>query len=73
MLLFCVTMAVGLLALAVHFGGSRSAVGDSLCGNAYGIYLLHYPIVLWIQYGLLRRAARTGRVKGCWRWPRALP
>ena len=54
MLLFCVTMAVGLLALAVRFGHSRSTVGDSLCGNAYGIYLLHYPIVLWIQYKLLR-------------------
>jgi len=53
MLLFCVTMAVGLLALAVRFGHRRSAVGDSLCGNAYGIYLLHYPILLWIQYELL--------------------
>ena len=54
MLLFCVTMAVGLLAVAVHFGRRRSAVGDSLGANAYGIYLLHYPIVLWIQYELLR-------------------
>ena len=54
MLLFCVAMAAGLLALAVHFGRQRSAVGDSLGANAYGIYLLHYPIVLWIQYGLLR-------------------
>jgi len=54
MLLFCVAMAFGLLSLAVHFGRRRSAVGDSLGANAYGIYLLHYPIVLWIQYGLLR-------------------
>jgi glucans biosynthesis protein C len=53
MLLFCVAMAVGLLALAVHFGRRRSAVGDSLGANTYGIYLLHYPIVLWIQYELL--------------------
>ncbi len=53
MLLFCVAMAFGLLALAVHFGRRRSAVGDSLGANAYGIYLLHYPIVLWIQYKLL--------------------
>ena len=53
MLLFCVAMAVGLLALAVHFGQRRSAVGDSLGANAYSIYLLHYPIVLWIQYELL--------------------
>lgn len=54
MLLFCVAMAFGLLSLAVHFGHRRSAVGDSLGANAYGIYLLHYPIVLWIQYELLR-------------------
>jgi peptidoglycan/LPS O-acetylase OafA/YrhL len=54
MLIFCVAMAVGLLAFAVHFGRRRSAVGDSLGANAYGIYLLHYPIVLWIQYELLR-------------------
>lgn len=53
MLLFCVTMAVGLLALAIHVGRRRSVVGDSLGANAYGIYLLHYPIVLWIQYELL--------------------
>jgi membrane-bound acyltransferase YfiQ involved in biofilm formation len=53
MLLFCVTMAVGLLALAVHFGRQRSSIGDSLSANAYGIYLVHYPIVLWIQYELL--------------------
>lgn len=53
MLLFCVAMALGLLALAVRFGQRRSAVGDSLGANAYGIYLVHYPIVLWIQYHLL--------------------
>jgi peptidoglycan/LPS O-acetylase OafA/YrhL len=53
MLLFCVAMAVGLLALAVQFGRRCSAVGDSLGANAYGIYLLHYPILLWIQYELL--------------------
>ena len=53
MLLFCVAMAAGLLAVAIHFGRRRSAVGDSLGANAYGIYLLHYPIVLWIQYELL--------------------
>jgi peptidoglycan/LPS O-acetylase OafA/YrhL len=54
MLLFCVAMAVGLVALAVSCGCRRGTVGDSLGANAYGIYLLHYPIVLWIQYGLLR-------------------
>jgi peptidoglycan/LPS O-acetylase OafA/YrhL len=54
LLLFATTMAAGLLALAVHLGRRRSAAGDSLCANAYGIYLLHWPIVLWLQYALLR-------------------
>ena len=54
LLLFATTMAAGLLALAVHLGRRRSAAGDSLSANAYGIYLLHWPIVLWLQYALLR-------------------
>lgn len=54
LVVFSAAMAAGLLALAVRFGCRRSAVGDSLGGNAYGIYLLHYPIVLWIQYALVR-------------------
>jgi surface polysaccharide O-acyltransferase-like enzyme len=29
------------------------ALGDSLAVNAYGIYLLHYPAVTWLQYALL--------------------
>jgi surface polysaccharide O-acyltransferase-like enzyme len=28
-------------------------LGDSLAANAYGIYLLHYAAVLWMQYALL--------------------
>lgn len=31
----------------------RSALADSLSTNAYGIYLTHYPFVLWLQYALL--------------------
>lgn len=54
LVVFSAAMAAGLLALAVHFGSRQSAVGDSLGANAYGIYLLHYPIVLWLQYALLR-------------------
>lgn len=26
---------------------------DSLSANAYGIYLVHYVIVVWLQYALL--------------------
>jgi len=54
MLLFSAAAAAGLLAFAVRFGAHQTAVGRSLGANAYGIYLAHYPIVLWIQYALLQ-------------------
>jgi membrane-bound acyltransferase YfiQ involved in biofilm formation len=61
MLLFATTMAAGLLALAVHLGRRRSVTGDSLSANAYGIYLMHWPIVLWLQFALLR--VRLGAIE----------
>jgi peptidoglycan/LPS O-acetylase OafA/YrhL len=36
---------------------------DSLSANAYGIYLVHYVIVLWVQYAALRWSA-SAVVKG---------
>jgi peptidoglycan/LPS O-acetylase OafA/YrhL len=30
-----------------------SAILDSLRDNAYGMYLVHYAIVTWVQYALL--------------------
>jgi len=38
-------------------------IGDSLAANAYGMYLIHYPCVSWLQYFLLG-AAFSGAVKG---------
>ena len=29
---------------------------DSLSSNAFGIYVLHYPFVVWLQYALLGAA-----------------
>jgi surface polysaccharide O-acyltransferase-like enzyme len=54
MVLFATAMAAGLLAVAVHLGRRRSPLGDSLSANAYGIYLVHWPIVLWLQFAFLR-------------------
>jgi hypothetical protein len=31
----------------------RLATLDSLSGNAYGMYLIHYAFVVWLQYLLL--------------------
>lgn len=61
MVLFATAMAAALLAVAVHLGRRRSPLGDSLSANAYGIYLVHWPIVLWLQFALLR--LRLGAVE----------
>lgn len=55
---FCAAASFGLLALFLRFGGGRSAAWDSLAANSFAIYLLHYPLVTWTQYGLL--ATRAG-------------
>jgi len=60
MLSFCVPMAFGLLAVAVRFGAQHNAVGDNLGANAYGIYLLHYPIVLLDPVRAAAAVARSG-------------
>lgn len=41
------------LALCLRFGRKRRRALDSLSANAYGIYLLHYVVVVWLQYALL--------------------
>jgi peptidoglycan/LPS O-acetylase OafA/YrhL len=53
MVVFATAMAAGLLALAVRFGRRHTAIGDNLSANAYGIYVLHWPIVLWLQLALV--------------------
>jgi surface polysaccharide O-acyltransferase-like enzyme len=41
------------LAVAVRFARIRSPILDSLKVNAYGMYLIHYVFVVWLQYALL--------------------
>ncbi len=41
------------LALFLRFAGKARGVLDSLGANAYGIYLLHYASVTWLQFALL--------------------
>lgn len=47
--------ATSLVALAVALRSSRGsgAIAASLRRNAYGMYLLHYPLVTWLQYAAL--------------------
>lgn len=60
--LSCAASSFACMAIFVHFT-RRSAVWDSLTRNAYGIYLVHYAFVSWLQYGLLKFDL-PGAVKG---------
>jgi hypothetical protein len=51
--LCCASSCFFLLAVSLHFARNRSRVLDSLSRNAYGMYLLHYIFVVWLQYALL--------------------
>ena len=42
------------MAIFARFTRRRSVIWDSLTRNAYGIYLVHYAFVSWLQYGLLK-------------------
>lgn len=52
--LSCAASSFAFLALFVRFAKSRSKMWDSLTANAYGIYLVHYAFVSWLQYSLLK-------------------
>jgi glucans biosynthesis protein C len=51
--LSCASSSFLLVAVSLHFAKNRSQVLDSLSRNAYGMYLVHYVFVVWLQYVLL--------------------
>jgi peptidoglycan/LPS O-acetylase OafA/YrhL len=61
--LSCATFCFAFLASAARFVRKPSKVWDSLSANAYGIYLVHYVFVIWLQYALLP-VGLPGVVKG---------
>ena len=40
----------------MHFATKHSRLLDSLSANAYGLYLMHYNFVVWLQYAVLGTA-----------------
>jgi glucans biosynthesis protein C len=54
--LACLCNVFGVLALALRFAARRRAWLDSLKQNAFGMYLVHYMFVVWLQYALLPAA-----------------
>jgi len=56
-LMFIIEMAlmvVGLASLFVRFARRHVPILDSLSANSYGIYIIHYLVVIWLQYAVLR-------------------
>ena len=49
----CAGTTLGLLGLFRKIVHKQLAVVDNLVNNAYGIYLIHYAAVIWLQYLLL--------------------
>jgi peptidoglycan/LPS O-acetylase OafA/YrhL len=61
--LSCGASCFAFLAIFLRFANTRVRLFDSLRENSYGIYLLHYFCVSWLQYVLLT-ARLPGLVKG---------
>lgn len=56
----CAAGCFALLALCLRFAQQRVRILDSLSANAYGMYLLHYVFVVWLQFALLPLALFAG-------------
>jgi hypothetical protein len=52
----CATGCIFVLAISLRYGRFRLRMVDSLSANAYGMYLVHYVFVVWLQYALLGAA-----------------
>src|SRR5713101_9207386 len=53
LVLCCAAAFLGWSAVFLRFTATRRPVIDSLSENAYGIYLVHYLFITWLQYILL--------------------
>jgi peptidoglycan/LPS O-acetylase OafA/YrhL len=47
------TISLAFIALFRRFAVGRQPVFDNLSASSYGIYLVHYPVVIWLQFTLL--------------------
>ena len=55
----CAAMCFGLAGVFLRFATASWPVFNSLSDHAYGIYLVHYVFVIWLQYLLLGGKARA--------------
>jgi len=52
----CGALSFSFLALFVRFANHRRSIYDSLSDNEYGMYLIHYMFVSWMQLAILALA-----------------
>jgi len=64
--LACAAQGFALLAVFLRFTNRPSVILENLQGNAFGIYIIHYFFIIWMQYALLGvplpAAAKAGSV-----------
>jgi peptidoglycan/LPS O-acetylase OafA/YrhL len=53
LVLCCGTISFAFIALFRRFAVARQPVLHSLSASSYGMYLIHYPVVVWLQFALL--------------------
>jgi peptidoglycan/LPS O-acetylase OafA/YrhL len=53
LVLCCVTISFAFIALFRRFAIARQSVFDNVSASSYGMYLIHYPVVVWLQFTLL--------------------
>jgi surface polysaccharide O-acyltransferase-like enzyme len=51
--LACFASCFFVFAVAIRFGGIRATLLDSVKANAFGMYLVHYLFIVWLQFALL--------------------
>jgi peptidoglycan/LPS O-acetylase OafA/YrhL len=51
--LACASICFFVIAVCLRFGTRRSRILESLANSAFGMYLVHYGFVVWLQYALL--------------------
>jgi surface polysaccharide O-acyltransferase-like enzyme len=59
----CGSTVLGMTGLFLRFAKRRVGIFDSLSENSYGIYIVHYVFVTWLQY-LLLESGLAPSVKG---------
>jgi peptidoglycan/LPS O-acetylase OafA/YrhL len=52
LVLCCGTISFAFIGLFRRFAVAHQPVFDSLSASSYGMYLVHYPIVVWLQFAL---------------------